>query len=358
MGSKANKPSMKDWAVIFIESSLFVIAIVSLQYSAQFFRTWFTNFTDQCELVISAVLLTFSLAIPIIYIRMRNKRLEEKEKKIDFPNEIKVGDIPKWRPIVRRIKKKMVDPLYLVLLAAPIFYLSVAFVLLSQIAFFYAAQNHYLDFLLQLHGAALVASVFVLYSLVVIVISFLPLAMVTLGTAFLMRKYLEYPTEADAIFAHSFSISEKLSNNDRLSAQREVPQFLGSLTAFHRNWRFNPRRKVYAEEFAILRRNRTAICRMLMFSQDYMSEHIAGLFMGFGLALRREDDPTAFKHLKNLIAGSQEFTKPSDKVKNFLNKIERYPTATNLLAALVFAVIAVLFFILGYPELATLIRGG
>ena len=358
MSSKAKKLSKKDWAVIFIESSLFVIAIFSLNYSIQFLRTWFTNFTNYYELAISAILLTFSLTIPIAYIWTKNKKLKEKEQRLSIPSEIKVEAIPKWRPIVRRIKNKMADPLYLALLAAPVLYLSTLFVLLSQIVFLYAAQNHYLDFLLQLHGAIFVASVFILYSMIAVGISFLPLSMVTLTTAFLMRKYLEYPTEVDLIFAHSFIISEKLSNNDRLSAQKEISPFLASLTMFHRNWWFNPRRKVYAQEFAILKKNRTAICRMLMFSQDYISNHIAELFMGFGLSLKKGDDPAAFKHLKSLIACTQGFTKPLGRVQSFLSKIERYPAAASLLVALVFAIVSILLFILGYPELSTLIRGG
>jgi hypothetical protein len=126
------------------------------------------------------------------------------------------------------------------------------------------------------------------------------------STMWLMQTHLGFPTDEEAIFSDSFIIAKYLMNGERLKAKNEVRLFLAQLKTYTRHLIFNPRRKVYSPEFDLLGCGRPEMCRMLMFSTKDMAE----IFVNFGLAMVRMDDPKAYLSLKQLEKAIKEYGEP------------------------------------------------
>jgi hypothetical protein len=135
-----------------------------------------------------------------------------------------------------------------------------------------------------------------------------------------------------------------------MGARKEVLRFLTAVTQFSRNW-LNTRRDVCSQEFSSLRKNRTALCRMIMFSPDGFIDQIGELFVGFGSALRSGDYPSVYGYLRSLEANFDKF-KPYSRIQRILGSIERYPRVVTI----VLIILALVVYAIGYPQLASLLK--
>jgi len=256
-----------------------------------------------------------------------------------FPEEVTKDNVKSLVEKAEKIQKKYFQLRFLLFIA--IFY-GIPTLLLGFGSIFFMSWlglNQYLDFLLWFPSELQVPMFFVLF-ICVVAVWFLILASLLLSTLWLMRKYLGFPEYEEMIFAECFIIAKHLMNKQRLKAKKEVGFFLATLTGFVRNLGFNPKRKVYAQEFDLLRSGKNEICRMLMFSKDNISD----LLMKFGLAFVRNDDPEAFSILQQLVDKVREYGEPKWRFRRFLSGIEQYPHASPLILTIITVVIAIIYF--------------
>jgi hypothetical protein len=261
----------------------------------------------------------------------------------DFPQEITKDNIQQLREKAEKIRQKTLQFRYEIVLVVPYVILGFSVVLYSLRFVVWLLQNHYLDFLLLFSSELQPIIFFVLMFAVVSVISLPTLSFILLSIMWLLRKYIGYPKHEEAIFAECFIIAHYLTNNERMKAKKEVGGFLAFLTTFARDW-FNPKKKVYGPEFAFLRRGKTEICRMLMFSK----EKIPDLLMTFGLAFVRDDDPEAFDKLRQLVEKVREYGEPKGRFQKFLGAIERYPQSLTWILTTIIFIVSLLLTIFGY----------
>jgi hypothetical protein len=207
--------------------------------------------------------------------------------------------------------------------------------------------NNYLSFLLWFSPELLPTAFFVFLIAVMLTISLPTLAVLLLSVIWIFRRYFGYPKYEEIIFAESFIIAKYLINNERLTAKKEVGFFIALLTGFVREIIFNPKRKVYAPEFDLLRCGKNQISRMLMFS----TSNISNLFMNFGLAFARNDNPEAFSNLKQLIKEIQEYGPLKGRTRRFLSGIEEYPHSIPWVISLIIIAIAILYYFLSGQHL-------
>jgi len=306
---------------------------------------------DLSSILNSVVLLIVCLLFSVSSIKLE-ERISHFVYKIKFPPSRPLITNEEWRQIARGIRKKASSPSYIIIIFATIIFIGWFLGMACKILMVNLLGRHHLDFLLLLPSLeSQVFAFFVLLLVVLLLISFLPLILAVLSVLWLIRRYLGYPRDEDFIFAECFIIADSLIKDDRITAQKEVNAFVASLTQFLRNW-FNPRRTVYTLEFNILRKSKTAISRMLMFGERYVTD----LLMSFGLAFVRGDDPTAFVYLNRLISNVRRFGESSGRMERIFGRIERYPRSINLLIFVVILAVALILFILGYSDLASLIK--
>jgi hypothetical protein len=346
------KNSMRKLAILGAMVLSVTLSVAFLAQAGQFAYYWFQDkFTDMHLILYSVACFLLSLMVSLILLKAE-KQMKWFLPKAAFPQKIHRQQVEKWKPVAHDIIGKSEDLSYGCILSAPTIYSGFFLSFVCQFLILYFAENHYLDFISSIPTSGLqILTFLILLFALLLMIAFLPMALVILLTLLLMRRYLDYPRDEDVIFAECILIAESFSRNDRLSAKNRVGRFLRTLTQFSRNW-LNKRRKIYSPEFTILRKSNIAICRMLMFGQEYVAE----LFTNFGLALATGDDPKAFGYLCRLVSNAREFGEPIGRIEKILNKIERYPKAINLLIYTVVFVVALLTFFLGYPNLASLIR--
>jgi len=343
---------------VLIDTALVVIALYVLVYSQQYLTTWFrSNFADTYALLVSLGLVLLSVSLPLSSFWVK-KRFWRAPPQPPLPLEIRKADYLNWKREAKQIKLKRSDLLYGTLISVPPIYLGYVLALFSQWLLGYLAQHQYLNFILNMASWAQALTVLGLFALIVLILAIAPMGTALMGTLYLTRRYLNYPKDEDFIFAECILIAECLSRNDRSRAHKEIHNFLSSLTQFSRNW-FNGRRKVYSQELSTLRKNKMALCRMVRFSEDYVSEQIGELFVSFGLSLRRGDDPSSFKSLNLLIENAKQY-EPIGKLRRLSRSIERYPTTVNLINLIVYLsvlVVALVLFALGYPAISNLLKG-
>lgn len=204
----------------------------------------------------------------------------------------------------------------------------------------------YFNFLSSFSTGLAVNLFFVLLVLIVGVCSILTAIVLLFSTMWLMQTHLGYPTDEEAIFSTSFIIAKYLMNSERLKAKNEVGWFLANLKTYTRHLILNPRRKVYSPEFDLLGCGRPEMCRMLMFS----TKDMAGIFMDFGLAMVRMDDPKAYLSIKQLEKAIKEYGEPQGRLHRFLSSIEQYPHSSPLVLSIIVLIIAVIYYFLsGQP---------
>jgi hypothetical protein len=179
---------------------------------------------------------------------------------------------------------------------------------------------------------------------ITILISLPSLTLVNLSISWFEREYLHYPKHSELIFASSFIIAKHLMEGDRLKAKKEVQSFLYNLKSFSKDL-FNPRRKVYAPEFNLVRCGKLEVYRMLMFSK----KDVSNLLMNFGLAFVRNDEPQAFSHLTELVKQIREYGEPKGRFHKYLTALEQYPNSLSFVLAAIVFIISLLFTIFGYP---------
>lgn len=342
--------SKKKWAIIIVEFLSLYFSYLGIIYSLNFLLTWFnTSFADSFALLYSLILLFLSISLPVVYLIL-DKKYFEREQRTEPPSEIAKQDYPKWKEVARRIKLRKKDLSSNLIISVPSVYLGWVLILTAQMVMGLLARYHYLDFLLYLSPFWLALSILALFGVIASTIAILPMILALLGTQYLVRRFLGYPTDEDVIFAESFIIGDRLASRDRMGARKEVPRFLGAITQLSRNW-LNTRRAVYSQELSALGKNRTALCRMIMFSPDGFIDQIGELFVGFGSALRNGDYPSVFEYLRSLEANFRGFI-PYSRIQRILGSIERYPKAVTI----ILIILALVVYAIGYPQIASLIK--
>lgn len=362
MSNSEEKKPRNKWRLfveVLIESLVVVFSLYILAYSTvRYLAAWFnSNFADNYSLFVSLGLVLVSMSLPLLTFWLK-KRFGHPLAQEKVPSEIRKQEYPKWKKEARLIKLRRGDLLYGTLISAPPIYLGYVLILFSQWLLGYLASHQYLNFVLDLAPWAQGLTVLFLFALIASILTIAPMSTALMGTLYLVRRYLNYPKDEDFIFAECILIAECLSRNDRSGAHKEVRNFLSSLTLFSRNW-FNSKRKVYSQEMSILRKNKMALCRMVRFSEDYVSNQIGELFVSFGLSLRKGDDPTSFRNMNSLIENLRQY-EPVGRWRRLTSNIERYPTMVNLINLVVYVsviALALAAFALGYPAISHLLRG-
>jgi len=263
--------------------------------------------------------------------------------KKDFPKKVTEDNIQHLREKAETIKKRAFQSRYTFAIAVPYTIAGLPVVVGSLFLVIWLLQNHYLDFLLWFSPQLQPIIFLVLLTTIMAVTSIPTLSLSLLLIIWLLRKYFRLPKYEETIFAECFIIARHLMNNDRMEAKKEVRTLLAFLTTFVRDW-FNPKRKLYEPEFNLLRSGKSAICRMLMFSEEKIPE----LLMNFGLAFVRDDNPEAFSYLRQLVGKIREYGEPKGRFHRFLSLIEQYPHSFTLILSIVIFMTSLLFTIFGY----------
>ena len=162
-----------------------------------------------------------------------------------------------------------------------------------------------------------------------------------------MESRLGYPKDEELIYATCFIMAKHLMDGERLKAKREVRALLNCFTGFTRHLFFNPRRRVYSPELDLFRSGKAEVCRMIMFS----TKNVAELLMNLGLAMVRNDDPTAYSTIKQLEEIVKEYGEPKGRFHRFLGGIERYPHTSPLILTIIVLIIAVIYYLLSGQSL-------
>jgi len=265
----------------------------------------------------------------------------------DFPKKVTEKNIGNLTEKAERMQKKGFQLRYVFAFVVPY----VVLVSLSVFGWLYLllwlGLNHYLDFILwlspELQVVAFFALLFAVYAMVILPI----LVFSFLSINWILRRYFGYPKHEEAIFAECFIIAKHLRNNERIKAKKEVGYFLACLTGFVRDLRYNPKRKIYAPEFDLLRCGKNEISRMLMFSDDKTPK----LLMDFGLAFVRNDDPEAFSNLKQLIERVRKYGEPKGRFRRFLGGLEQYPHSLPFVISMIVIAVAILYFVISGQRL-------
>lgn len=152
-----------------------------------------------------------------------------------------------------------------------------------------------------------------------------------------LRKAFKSPSHAERIFAQCFLMAYHLTNNKRMKAINEVNDFVTHLSVFTKDM-FNPKGKLYANEFNMLISGKNQIRRMLLFSE----EKIADLLTNFGLALVHNEDSKAFSILNKIINEARKYGKLEGRLQRFLSSLEKYPHSLTFFISIIALLLAIL----------------
>jgi hypothetical protein len=344
-------PKKKKVLIVLVELGLFYSVAFAAGYSMRYMYTWFSSsFMNNFSIFLSLTLLALSCALLFCGLILF-QRTRHYESTIEFPKEVPQEDYDKWRRLGGQIKNKKDSMIYNLILVLPSFYVGYVLLFLSFWFVGSLARYHYLNFLSTLPAFQQAFLTLGLLIIISLVLTFLPMLITINLTNEFMTRYLGYPTDEDIIFAETLVINYRLSVKDRKGANKEISPFLKSLTKFSRNW-LNDKRKAYSQEFSKITGSKSALSRMLLFTPDSLIDQVRELFLKLGLSLRNWDDPECLKTANALIEKSNEY-KPTSRIQRIANSIETYPKTITILTIAV----AIILFILGYPQIAALIKG-
>jgi len=261
----------------------------------------------------------------------------------EYPREVTKDNIKQLHERAEAIKKKNLRVKYVVAFVLSYFLPAAGLVIGGFYLVLWLLVKGYLDFLLIFSPPLQVVIFFILLFTIIETISLPTLGLLLFLITWLMRKYIGYLKYEEVIFSECFIIAIHLMKNERMKAKNEVGVFLAILTQFSRDL-LNPKRKVYGPEFTFLRRGKTEISRMLMFSR----ENISNLLMNFGLAFLRDDDPEAYEYLAQLLDEVAEYGEPKGRLQRFLGAIETYPQSLTWILTTMIFIVSLLLTIFGY----------
>lgn len=148
-----------------------------------------------------------------------------------------------------------------------------------------------------------------------------------------------YPSPEEFVFAQCILTATLFDRNPKANwaqAVRNRSLFLSEeFSRFIKYDILNFRRKFYADEFKLLGSGETQIGRMLLFSQGKKKE----LLTNFALSLVNNNDPEAFKNLKELVNEINEYGKLEDLAQRIENQLKKWKSVVALIGAIV-AVVA------------------
>lgn len=159
---------------------------------------------------------------------------------------------------------------------------------------------------------------------------------------FLFRRFLGLPKSEEKVFAGCFVIANHLMNSEKTKAIKEVNNFLTYLAQFLADTN-NRKRKAYSPEFKLLKKGKTQIYRMILFSKEKVSD----MFMKFGLSLVRGDDQEAYSNLAELVKEVRKYGKPKGRFSEFLATIKQIKVLL-LFVTVIIELIIVILKILGF----------
>jgi hypothetical protein len=204
--------------------------------------------------------------------------------------------------------------------------------------------NGFLNFILTLPMAWQSRVFFLVMFVVAVSISLPILSLVALSIFWFQRRFLGYPNHEKLIFANCFIMAKYLTKGKRMEAKKEAPSLMNNLKSYTRDL-FNPKRKMYAPEFDLLRSGKLEFCRMIMFSKEGVPE----LLEGFGLAFVRDEDPEAHVHLTKLVKTVCKYGEPKGRLHRLLLIMEQYPHSLAFVLAIIIFIISVLLTLFGNP---------
>ncbi|XHH08169.1 MAG: hypothetical protein ACFCUE_11425 [Candidatus Bathyarchaeia archaeon] len=264
-----------------------------------------------------------------------------------YPKEVTDSNRLELLEEARRINKKYFSVKYFlklffstVIITAPITFGTLYLIVWLGI-------NHYLDFfnLFPQNWVIPSAIIFVILSVGIVftVTAFLSIFLLN----WLARHRYGIPKHEEVIFAQSFLVGNSLLSNDREQAKQEAELLIAAVTTFCRD-QFNLSKKVFAPEFTSIRRAKDQIERMIMFSK---SPSLPNLFMNFGLAFVKRDNPQAFSNICEILERVKDYGEPRGKIAGLLTGLEKYPNSLPLLLSLTVTIITVVFFFLTGQQL-------
>jgi len=264
-----------------------------------------------------------------------------------YPEKVSKENFEQLMEKANDIQKRKMDFRHLFLyVVIPFFAVDLTFVLV--LSYLLALQFGQLDSFLLLYPT-LSLQHFAIFILLVAISSIILSPFLLLVYYFLFwifYKYSGYPTLEEQIFSDAFVIANHLKRDERLIAQRWVDWFLVDVAAFCSFLMINPKRKIYAPEFEQLRNGKNQIKRMVMFSNDNISE----LFADFGLAFVRSDDPKAFTNLNKIIENAKIYGELKSRIGSALGRIEHYPISLQIVTSIIILLLAIVFyFLFGHP---------
>lgn len=157
-----------------------------------------------------------------------------------------------------------------------------------------------------------------------------------------MYKYTGIPSLEESIFADTVIIANHIKNDERESAKKNVKFLMYDLKLFCTLFMISPNRVEYSKEFRQLINGNKAICRMVLFSKDNISQ----LFTNFGASLVNNNNPKAFIDLNALIGKAKEYGDLKGRLPTVLDRIERYPVTIPTVWSIGVVVFVVVYFLI------------
>jgi len=246
----------------------------------------------------------------------------------EFPKEVTKDNIQQFRERATKIKKRAFRlMIYTTILYGIIGLIAMPFIL------FYVGW-----FLLKILPEMPSTTFFVIFLVVVVIVFELFLYLLLNLIELLLKKAFKFPKHEERIFAQCFLMADHLMNNERIKAIKEVDDFITHLSVFIKDIFNYPKRKIYSPEFNLLISGKNQIKRMLLFSEEKISE----LLINFGLALIHDEDSKAFSISKKLICEAKKYGKLEGRLQKILAGMEKYPHFLTFVLSILAVILAIL----------------
>jgi hypothetical protein len=345
------RPIRKRLLLLFVVAFTLLLSVSFIfGYAVQLIGTWYSSeFINYVAIISSIILFFICLMLSFLSIAVQRNYIFY-ESVLEHPSVIEKPEFVKWYKIAKRIKQKKDDLFYILFLSLPPLY--AGYFILQTIVWAIGGMVKISSVSTMISSLPLAQQIllFIGFYLVIPSIVIIPTMIILFAiTSNFMTRYLRYPSDEDFVFAESFIISNFLANNDRTGAQKEMPAFTNALTRFSRNLN-NLKRKSYNIEFSELRKNKTALSRMILFSPDVILPNLQELFLSFGLSFMNWNDSVCFNSVELLIRQLEGY-KPVGRLQKLHREIESYPKEMYI----VLISIVVIASFVGIPQLGALL---
>jgi hypothetical protein len=242
-----------------------------------------------------------------------------------YPKEINIDDLSNLAEHAKKIKRKAT----ISLLSTTMIYGIVAMLLGP---FFLFLTEYLPRSFPNMPQEELFISILLLFALVLELLLLFLFNFIELGINRLLKlKYRE------SVLAECILIASFLVKGERRRAISEVDMLITSAWILRRT-----SGRMYAEEISLLSNGKRQIKRMLLFSE----EKIPQIFYGFGLTLVNNDDPMAYRFLKQILKEANKYGKLAGTLETIEDTLKSVKGIIALISSIV-VIIATLWGIFG-----------